>query len=509
MNRTSVAAGVSPPGIPGSWPASRTSTLFTCLLLFVLAAIIAPSANAAKIGELTENSIRDQALRFLTLRDPSVRYALAGSMLLGISCGLLGAFLVVRRLALVGDALSHAVLPGVAAGFLWSQTKDPLAIFIGAVVAGLLGTIVVEGIKQTTRLKEDAALGLVLAGFYAVGICMVTMIQRLPTGAKSGIDKFLFGQAAAIGPRDLQLMAVVAVLAISTVLVFYKELLVASFDAAFARSIGYPVRIIHYALMLLLAFSVVSALQAVGVVLVSAMLITPAAAAYLLTDRMHRMLLYAAVIGLVSGAMGCFLSFLGSNLPTGPLMVLSGSALFTAAFLFAPRHGVVTRWWNQRSNAGRVRRENTLKTVYRILEDREFHGEGVSLRELAERRRETIEDAGRQARDLVRHGFATFHAADPCVLLTPVGRQRAIELVRNHRLWELYLTHAAHIPADHVHEDAERIEHVLGEDVVRELERRLNYADTDPHGRPIPTPNAVLAAGPVEATRRPPAGYGR
>ncbi len=507
-----VASGAAAPhGPPGSsesqWHSPRAVFAFATCLLAMFACV--PGAEAAKIGELTENSIQAQALRFLSLQDPAVRYALAGSILLGVSCGLLGAFLVVRRLALVGDALSHAVLPGVAAGFLWGQTKDPVAIFIGAVIAGLLGTLVVEGIKQTTRLKEDAALGIVLAGFYAVGICLVTMLQRLPTGAKSGIDKFLFGQAAAIGPRDLQLMAVVAVLAIATVLVFYKELLVASFDAAFARSIGYPVRVIHYSLMLLLAFSVVSALQAVGVVLVSAMLITPAAAAYLLTDRMHRMLLYAAGIGLVSGALGCFLSFLGSNLPTGPLMVLSGTTLFTGAFLFAPRHGVVTRWWNQRSGADRVRRENTLKTVYRILEDRQFRGEGVSLRELAERRRETLEDADKQARDLVRHGFASIHDADPCVLLTPAGRQRAIELVRNHRLWELYLTHAAHIPADHVHDDAERIEHVLGEDVVRELERRLNYADTDPHGRPIPTPNAIQAAGPVEATRRPPAGYGR
>ncbi len=489
----------------------RSHPWFTALLLllFLLALAFAPSAEAAKIGELSVNSVRTQALRFLSLQDPAVRYALAGSVLLGISCGLLGAFLVVRRLALVGDALSHAVLPGVAAGFLWSQTKDPVAIFIGAVIAGLLGTLVVEGIKQTTRLKEDAALGLVLAGFYAVGICLVTMIQRLPTGAKSGIDKFLFGQAAAIGPGDLKLMAAVAFVAIATVLAFYKELLVASFDPAFARSAGFPVRAIHYALMLLLAFAVVSALQAVGVVLVSAMLITPAAAAYLLTDRMHRMLLLAAGIGLVSGALGCFLSFLGSNLPTGPLMVLSGSTLFAGAFLFAPRHGVVTRWWLHRSRSGRIRRENTLKTVYRILEDRQFHGDGVTFRELAERRRETMEDAECQARELVRHNFASLHSVDRTILLTPDGRQRAVELVRNHRLWELYLTHAAHIPADHVHEDAERIEHVLGEDVVRELERRLNYADTDPHGRPIPTPNAVHAAGPSEPDRRPPAGYGR
>jgi len=494
----------SPTDLSKPWHASS----FVAFLGGVVLWATCFSAHAEKIGELGSNSVVEQALRFLSLKDPAVRYALAGSMLLGISCGLLGAFLVVRRLALVGDALSHAVLPGVAAGFLWAQTKDPLAIFVGAVIAGLLGTLVVEIIKQTTRLKEDAALGIVLAGFYAVGICLVTMIQRLPSGAKSGIDRFLFGQAAAIGPRDLQLMGAVAILAIVTVALLYKELLLASFDAAFAQATGFPVRLLHFGLMLLLSFAVVSALQAVGVVLVSAMLITPAAAAYLLTDRMHRLLGYSAAIGMLAGMLGCFLSFLGSNLPTGPLMVLCGSAIFGGAFLFSPRHGIATRWWNRRSRTRRVQRENTLKAVYHVLEDRGFHGEGVSLHELAQRRRETLEDAGRQARDLVRHGLATLHVADPSIFLTPEGRQRAVELVRNHRLWELYLTHAAHIPPDHVHDDAERIEHVLGEDVVRELERRLDYADTDPHGRPIPTPNAIQAAGRQETVRRPPPGYG-
>src|SRR4030095_2677101 len=169
------------------------------------------STHAAKIGEVSRTRVGEQVVRFISLEDPAVRFALAGAALLGICCGLLGAFLVVRKMALVGDALSHAVLPGVAAGFLWNQTKDPLAIFVGAVIAGLLGTVVVHMIRQTTRLKEDAALGLVLAGFYALGICLVTMIQRLPTGNKSGIDKFLFGQAAAIGPGDLKLIGAVTV----------------------------------------------------------------------------------------------------------------------------------------------------------------------------------------------------------------------------------------------------------------------------------------------------------
>ncbi|HEY0944399.1 MAG TPA: metal ABC transporter permease [Opitutaceae bacterium] len=433
----------------------------------------------------------EQALRFFTFQDASLRYALIGSILLGLSCGLLGSFIVVRKMALVGDALSHAVLPGVAIGFLWNMTKDPLAIFVGATVAGLLGTALVSALTHTTRLKEDTALGLVLASFFAIGLCLMTMIQRLPTGNKSGIDKFLFGQAAALGRDDIALMAVVTAAAAALIVLFYKELLVTSFDAGFARSSGVPARWIHHGLMLLLAAAVVIALQAVGVVLVSAMLITPAAAAYLLTDRLHRMLLLASAFGVLAGVLGAFFSFVGRNLPTGPLMVIAASTVFFGAFLFGPRHGVIARWWRMRSSAARTRRENTLKAMYHVWEASRFRVEGITLVELAERRRETLEEAQHLGRELMSHGLATLER--DVLYFTPAGKQRAGEIVRNHRLWELYLTNSANIAPDHVHEDAEKIEHVLGEEVVRELERRLNYATVDPHGKTIPTPREIHA----------------
>ena len=479
------------------------------LLLAVLLTLAELPSHAARIGDLSESSVREQATRFFTLRDPTVRYALIGSILLGITCGLLGSFIVVRKMALVGDALSHAVLPGVALGFLWHTSKDPVAIFIGATIAGLIGTIAVSVIKHTTRLKEDTALGMVLSSFFAVGICLVTMIQRLPTGNKSGIDKFLFGQAAAISVDDIRLMAVVAGFAVLAIAILYKEFLVTSFDEGFARAIGFPVRVIHYALMLLLAFAVVIALQAVGVVLVSAMLITPAAAAYLLTDRMHHMLWLAAIFGMLAGVTGAFVSFLGPGLPTGPLMVLGATAVFTLAFLFGPRHGVMVRWWRHRSRAQRVQRENTLKSIYHVLENREFRGEGVSLRELAGRRRETVKEARRQADQLRRNRLATLHEEGNMIFPTPAGWQLACAIVRNHRLWELYLTNAAQIAADHVHEDAEKIEHVLGEEVVRELERRLQYATRDPHGRPIPTLSEIRQGGSAVGPPDDLVGYGR
>ena len=470
-----------------------------------------------------------QFLRLFDLNDTGVsnmRRALLGSVLLGVSCGLLGSFIVVRRMALFGDTLSHAVLPGIMFGFLatgivlvsansiitaddmvrsplesmgvfWknsgysfefrveSLTKNPVLIFIGATIAGLLGGMVVTFIKRATRLKEDVALGLVLAVFYAVGVVLLTRVQGLGSSKVTGLSGFMFGQAALLTDGDLKLMGAVTVFAVGTVALFYKELLLTSFDNNYAKATGFPVRAIHYSLMLLLAFSVVVALQSVGVVLVSAMLITPAAAAYMLTDRMSRMLWLSMVFGIFAGVSGAFISFF-FDAPTGPFMVLGATLVFVLAFLFSRRHGVVTRWLRRYSRAAQVQRENTLKAVYHVLEARDFEGEGVSLRELAERRYETEEDARRLSGDLARHNLATLHEDGNLVHLTPEGWQRACEIVRNHRLWELYLTNEAQIAPDHVHDDAEKIEHVLGEEVVRALERTLDHARIDPHGRPIP-----------------------
>ncbi len=462
----------------------------------------ASAAQAARVSELADASMVDRAVRFFTFQDNSLRYALLGSMLLGISCGLMGAFLVVRRLALMSDALSHAVLPGVALGFLWNMTKSPVAIFIGATLCGLFGSVVVQAIRSTTRQKEDASLGFVLASFYAVGVCLMTMIQQnLPGGNKSGLDKFMFGQVAALGAADVILLAVVTALVIGVLALFYKELLVTSFDASFARSAGIPASLFHYLLMLLLAFAIVAALQAVGVVLVSAMLVIPAAAAYLLTDRFGWMLILSAAFGMSTGAVGSFFSFVGRNLPTGPLMVLAASLVFGLALLLGPRHGILAKWWRHRSRSTRIQRENTLKALYHVLENGNFGHETITVRELAELRREPLENAAKQLRSLQQAGFITFSREGGDAAFTPDGWRRACEIVRNHRLWELYLTTAAQYADDHVHEDAEKIEHILGEDTVRKIEKQLNYARRDPHGKLIPGYADIHAGEPGRAAR--------
>ena len=346
--------------------------------------------------------------------------------------------------------------------------------------------LVVTAIIRTTRLKEDAAMGLVLSSFFGIGMCLITMIQKLPTGQKSGLDKFFFGQAAAMNGEEVWVLGVTAALSLTFIVVCWRALLTLSFHREFGESLGLPMGAIHHIVMLLTAFGVVTAMQAVGVVLVSAMLIIPAATAYLLTDRMHRLVVYAAIIGVLTAALGAFCSFLGNNLPTGPFMVLAGAAFFAVAFLFSPRHGWLTRLWRQRSLRLRTERENTLKAMYRVLEERNWHGEDVSLVELAQWRRETLEEIQARAVEVSRVGLATLGEEGTMLHFTPEGLRRAKAIVRNHRLWELYLTNVMQYGSDHVHEDAEKIEHVLGEDLVRQLERRLEFPETDPHGKKIP-----------------------
>jgi manganese/zinc/iron transport system permease protein len=221
---------------------------------------------------------------------------------------------------------------------------------------------------------------------------------------------------------------------------------------------------------------------------------------------MKHMLILSAVFGMLAGGIGAFLSFLGNNLPTGPFMVIGASVIFVCAYFFAPKHGVVTRWVRHLKRRQRIGFENMLKAMHRVQEDRDFRGEGVSLKELANLRRETLEEVKHKISSMARQKIVTLGEDGNMAYFTPDSFKHASRIVRNHRLWELYLTNEANYSADHVHEDAEKIEHVLGEEIVRELERTLNYPETDPHGKRIPGArdlNEVGVSAPEAAT-----GYG-
>src|SRR5688500_5880792 len=305
-------------------------------------------------------------------------YVVWGAILLGVTCGLLGCFIVLRRQSLLGDAIGHAVLPGVCMGFLVAGARSTPALLLGALIAGLLAAGLIGLLQRTTQLKTGECMGVVFTGFYGLGIVLLKYIQNLQgretfvtrimrffglpgatinTG-QSGLDKFLFGQITSINATDLAYMGGTALVAIAVVVIFWRKLAVTTFDEGFAFSVGLPVRRIHYLLTALVTVAIVISIQAVGVVLVAAMLVTPAATAYLLTDRLHRMVMLAAAFGAAAGVLGAFVSLLGKDLPTGSLMVLGASLLFAGAFLLSPRHGLLPRLWRLRERRRRTQAEN-------------------------------------------------------------------------------------------------------------------------------------------------------
>lgn len=305
------------------------------IICFLLATI--NQCHAAKIGDITTLNWQEQAMRFLTFKDPSLQIVLLGVIILGICCGLLGSFLVIRQKALFSDALSHAVLPGIVIAFLWNMEKNSFVLLIGAMISGLIGVLAITILKKTTILKEDSLLGLVLTGFYAIGICLLTMLQNIPVGHQSGLDKYLFGQAAALSWEDIKLMSFVTFLSILMIWIFYKELLVSSFDPEFAYSTGLKKYLLDELLLILVTLTIVISIKAVGVILVSAMLIIPASTAILLTNRLHKVIFLSIGIGLVSAILGTFLSFVTHNLPTGPFMVITGASIFILTFLMTQK----------------------------------------------------------------------------------------------------------------------------------------------------------------------------
>ncbi len=275
--------------------------------------------------------------------DYTLRTVALGAAVLGLVSGVLGVFAVLRKQSLLGDAISHAALPGVALAFLLTGSKEAAVLVIGAIAAGWLGTLLVMQVTQQTRIKPDAALGIVLAVFFGFGLLLLTYIQRLPDAAKAGLDKFLFGQAATLLGRDVITMALLGGAAVAAVALFWKEFKLLSFDPEFAGSNGYPVRRLDILLTTLTVIAIVVGLQTVGVVLMSAMLVAPASAARQWTERLNVMVLLSGAFGALVGLLGALTSSLVPRLPTGPTIVLYMSAIVVISLLFAPQRGLVAR----------------------------------------------------------------------------------------------------------------------------------------------------------------------
>lgn len=259
--------------------------------------------------------------------------SLIEAIIVGAICAVIGSYLMVQRLALLGDAISHSVLPGLAIAFLLG-----INIFIGAFIAGIISTILINIIRTRSTIKEDAAMGIVFSAFFALGITLITIIQK---DNKIDLNHFLFGNILGVTFADVRDTVIIAMIVIVTVFLIYKELLFYTFDKLGSQASGLPVHLLDLGLMILIGLTIIASLKAVGVVLVLSLLITPATTAYLLVNRLHQIMILGVAIGVFSSITGMYLSYF-YNLPSGPAIVLVASGLFILAFLFSPNQGILT-----------------------------------------------------------------------------------------------------------------------------------------------------------------------
>ncbi len=284
--------------------------------------------------------------------DYTLRTVALGGALLGVLTGVLGCFAVLRRESLIGDAISHAALPGVGVAFLVAG-RDLGALLIGAGVASWLGVQCVNAITRTTRLKQDTALGIVLAAWFAAGIALLAYIQSTPNASQAGLDKFIFGQAAAMLESDVRLIAAAGGVALVMIVLFWKEFKLVTFDPEFAQANGFRVRFITALLSTLIVLAIILGLQVAGVILMVGMLIAPATAARQWTDRLDVMLVLSAACGAFAGGIGAIISAVSTNVPTGPMIIVVASILVALSIAFAPGRGFV--WTLLRKRADRRR----------------------------------------------------------------------------------------------------------------------------------------------------------
>jgi len=404
-----------------------------------------------------------------------IQRALIASITIGISCGLIGTYIMLRRMSLIGDALAHAVLPGVVVSFMVAG-KSEIALFIGAVVSGIVTVLLIGFVNRNSKIKEDTSIGIIFTGAFALGILLVSQLKQVHIDLSS----YLFGDVLGVSTGDITLSLIIMVVIILCILLFYKQLLLTSFDPTMALTIGISTTLVHYMLMTLLSMSIVAGLQSVGVILIIAMLITPPATAYLLSNNLKKILFLSPMFGTISAVAGLYLSY-HFNFASGASIVLVAVALFLLAFLFSPKEGVVTRLFRRRAATKLVLIEDVIKLSFRFAEETGKTGLTDRISNELGISNSRVESA---IRILISKGL--MQKTNDSYQLTEDGRKYATRLIRTHRLWETYITREKVTDMEHVHPEAEKVEHVLTEDMVNELDEELGYPEKDPHGSEIP-----------------------
>lgn len=401
--------------------------------------------------------------------------ALLASSMVGLMCGVLGCFIVLRNMSLVGDALAHAILPGVVVGFLVAG-YSALAFFVGAVAAGLVTAFAITWIQQRVKTKNDAAIGIVFTSMFSFGVILISRISR-NDGVHLDLKDFLFGNVLGVGDTDLLLTGLVMLYVLLSVAVFYRYLYASTFQSVVAQTMGVPVKLLHYFLMLLLSFAVVASLQTVGVILVVAMLITPAATALLLSQRLRTVLFLAGGIGMLSAIVGMILAVV-LNTPPGPAMALVATALYGLTVIFAPRRGLVAKAYYRFQRRRLTEREDIIKRVFR--QHQKVGSANPDL--IREQLSLSVRAFNQHLSQLRSFGLLERQALQ----LTDAGKLVALRLVRAHRLWETYLNQEVGLTPDQIHMEAERLEHLLPEEMLDRVDAELGFPGQDPHGSEIP-----------------------
>lgn len=414
---------------------------------------------------------------FEVLQEDWAVRALLASIIIGVLCGTLGVFVVLRNMSLLGDALSHAVLPGVVLGFVVFGAASAVGIFGGAVLAGLVMAGLITWIQKKVSTKPDAAIGIVFSAMFSLGVIGISYLSK-KEGVHLDLKDYLFGNILGVSYADLWLSFGITIYALFSVLVFYRFFLISSFQPTVAKAMGINTDLLHYFFLLLLSLAVVTSLQTVGVILVVSLLVVPASTALLLSYRLHWVLLYSALIGVASSITGFFVA-VGLECPPGPAIALSAFFYYLLAVFFSPQNGLVINWFRQRKSKNKIDLEDVLKQALKLHESGKF--ETQKLVQLLQLPTSTI---NQQLSLLQKRGFLVRDMN--FISLTPKGEKAAKRLVRAHRLWETFLVTKLGLGLNQIHEDAEVHEHLLTDELLNEIESMLDYPELDPHGSPIP-----------------------
>lgn len=422
--------------------------------------------------------------------EPSFQRALLGGTLVAIVCAVIGCYVILRRMAFLGDALSHAMLAGVVAGYLFMQLlfgmeAHALAMFIGSLIAGFFTVLMVGFVSRVSRLKDDTAIGIMYTGIFALGAILASYFSDR---IYIDIYHFVVGSVLSIRDEELWLMGIVTALVLFLVILFYRQLLICSFDPVMAASLGIPVLAFNYLLTACTSLVVVAGVPLVAIILVVGMLVTPAATAYLLCDRLVRMQVVAAVFGVTSVIGGLYLSSWIGNVAPGPVIVFFSTIQFLVVLLVAPQYGMLAGWLRRRQSVSQELVEDVLGSLIRS------GTEVVPLATVAAHVQTTSAQLQRAMRWLEKQQFVEAHTEG--YKLTSTGHMESRRLQRAHRIWESYLERLG-TPSHELHERAHSMEHVHDEEAVDYLDDKLGHPLTDPHGKTIPEDFVDLVPGAV------------